>query len=235
MVKRPETARFMPGVWVFPGGAVDSEDAAPPDVFVNQAPEDWKVAAIREIAEETGIWLTDNGTEVRDPSASVLADVADAGLKLDADRLVYFANWITPRVFPIRFDTRFFLAAVEDSVMGTVDGDELVDLAWVEPADALRREGNGSWEIAFPTRQTLKFLAGAASAASLVDEVRRLVRIPSIEPRLRVSESEATILLPDDPGFEAAGPEQDDPTILKRLEDLVRLGGTLPAEFRMRS
>jgi len=44
MVKRGERQSFMPGVWVFPGGAVDS----------GESPE---ACAIRELAEEAGIEL----------------------------------------------------------------------------------------------------------------------------------------------------------------------------------
>ena len=59
MVRRPETSRFMPGAWVFPGGVVDAADADPPPGFGDA--EDWEVAALREMIEETGIWLTTDG------------------------------------------------------------------------------------------------------------------------------------------------------------------------------
>ncbi|MGN6372356.1 MAG: NUDIX hydrolase [Solirubrobacteraceae bacterium] len=49
LVKRTETARFMGGVWVFPGGSVDASDG--------QAPH--RAAAVRELEEEAGIALGD--------------------------------------------------------------------------------------------------------------------------------------------------------------------------------
>lgn len=235
MVQRPLTSRFMPGVWVFPGGAVDEADAAPQFVVSPEPVDDWRVAALREIAEETGIWLTTQGTEEHGVSEEAFNDVAAAGAILDADRLFYFANWITPRVFPIRFDTRFFLAEVDADTVGEVDGDELVDSEWVSPSAALQREREGEWEVAFPTRRTLEMLATGSLVRDIVDRVRSMPSIPPVEPRLFVSNAEAKILLPDDEGFDAAGPAQSDPTILARLQEVVSQGGVVPAEFKGRS
>ena len=225
----------MPGVWVFPGGAVDEADQTPPPIFASDIVDDWRVAAMREIAEETGIWLTTTGTEEHGVTEQAFDDVARAGVLLDAERLIYFANWITPKVFPIRFDTRFFLAVVDADTSGAVDGDELVDLAWVPPSEALERERSGTWEIAFPTRRTLELLATGSSADGLAGQLRGLGAVPPVEPRLSVSATEARILLPNDEGFEEAGPQQDDPTILGRLQEVVSQGGKVPAEFQDRS
>lgn len=49
LLRRTESARFMPGVWVFPGGTVDPQDGE--DVAGRRA------CAIRELSEETGIEL----------------------------------------------------------------------------------------------------------------------------------------------------------------------------------
>jgi 8-oxo-dGTP pyrophosphatase MutT (NUDIX family) len=49
LLKRTEEAKFMPGVWVFPGGAVDPEDG--------QEEAGYRACAIRELAEEAGIAL----------------------------------------------------------------------------------------------------------------------------------------------------------------------------------
>src|SRR5262249_41922747 len=43
-------------------------------------------------------------------------------LTLATDRIVYFAHWITPEEQPIRFDTRFFAAAMPPGQEPTVDG-----------------------------------------------------------------------------------------------------------------
>src|ERR1700722_19851987 len=64
LVKRTPKARFMGGVWVFPGGAVDDGDI--PD-GAESAGEDaigasaLRAAAVRELREEAGIELQDTG------------------------------------------------------------------------------------------------------------------------------------------------------------------------------
>jgi 8-oxo-dGTP pyrophosphatase MutT (NUDIX family) len=233
MVQRPDTARFMPGAWVFPGGAVDVGDATPPRSFGTN-PDEWAVAAARELIEETGIWLTTSGAIEQPPTEDAFGAVEHSDHIIDLSRLIYFSNWITPEVFPIRFDTRFFLAVVEAEIEGSIDGDELVDLVWVNPMEALGRERSGEWSVAFPTRETLRLLGTEQSASAIAERLRALGAVPAIEPRLFVSGSEARILMPDDPGFEAAGPDQKDPTILDRLAEVVAGGGMVPAEFKDR-
>lgn len=49
LLKRAETAKFMPGVWVFPGGAVDPEDG--------ESDAGYRACAVRELEEEAGIAL----------------------------------------------------------------------------------------------------------------------------------------------------------------------------------
>jgi 8-oxo-dGTP pyrophosphatase MutT (NUDIX family) len=51
LLKRTEEAKFMPGVWVFPGGAVDPEDGA--------GEAGHRACAVRELEEEAGIALPD--------------------------------------------------------------------------------------------------------------------------------------------------------------------------------
>jgi 8-oxo-dGTP pyrophosphatase MutT (NUDIX family) len=236
MVRRPLTARFMPGVWVFPGGALDPEDEdAPPSFGGNSPGSEWRVAALRELIEETGLWLTSKGPRSAQLTEDAFGVVEASEFTLDPDALIYFSNWITPAVFPIRFDTRFFLAAVDPGSEARIDGDELIDLEWIRPLDALAREESGEWGIAFPTRKTLELLASDPTVTELVHRLSAIVMVPPVEPRLYVGKDEAQILMPDDAGFEEAGPAQTDPTILHRLSVVVAEGGRVPAEFKSRS
>lgn len=49
LLKRSEKAKFMPGVWVFPGGGVDPEDG--------DGDAGYRACAVRELEEEAGIAL----------------------------------------------------------------------------------------------------------------------------------------------------------------------------------
>jgi len=57
LVKRTPEARFMGGVWVFPGGAVDAQEG--------EGDEAHRLAAIRELQEEAGITLDDPAALVK--------------------------------------------------------------------------------------------------------------------------------------------------------------------------
>ena len=88
MLRRGTEARFMPGVWVFPGGAVDPPDreaAASMDSDVEADELAHRICGARELGEE-------------------------ASVPLAADALFPWSRWVTPAIVPIRFDTRFYVA-----------------------------------------------------------------------------------------------------------------------------
>jgi 8-oxo-dGTP pyrophosphatase MutT (NUDIX family) len=57
LVRRTPKARFMGGVWVFPGGAVDAQEGDGDDAH--------RAAAVRELSEEAAITLTDPAALVK--------------------------------------------------------------------------------------------------------------------------------------------------------------------------
>ena len=169
LVKRNPQARFMGGAWVFPGGAVDRNEG--------EGEVALRAAALRELAEEAGIWL-------RSP-----------------EELVPFSRWITPPQVKIRFDTWFYLAAFPDDAEPHVDGNEVVDARWYEPIEALGAGERGELLLVFPTIKHLEQLSGFGSMNALLSYATGL-EIRPVEPHVVLSGEQARVVLPGEPGYE---------------------------------
>lgn len=157
MGKRNEGVKFMPGKFVFPGGRVEPEDGrvniagAYADHVERRLLEQvrrpsftraraYGLAALRELAEETGLLVGLPGTGLFEPRSAAWKVFADADVFPSLDGLHFIARAITPPGRSRRFDTRFFAAdasVVSAKVEGVVTPDaELVELVWVSFADA---------------------------------------------------------------------------------------------------
>ncbi|TKW67007.1 MAG: NUDIX hydrolase [Paracoccus denitrificans] len=153
MGMRGTNAAFMPSKFVFPGGAVDPEDAADMPLsgqiephtldrlMIDLRPESTVtakqivVAALRELAEETGLLIAG-------PGQGTMVGYADQGVMPDLSHLHFVFRAITPPGRPRRFDARFFLVDAAH-VHGDPDDfskacDELSNLHWVPMAEARR-------------------------------------------------------------------------------------------------
>ncbi|HEX5631458.1 MAG TPA: NUDIX domain-containing protein [Acidimicrobiia bacterium] len=207
LVRRPLQARFMGGARVFPGGAVDPADSDPATRQVVRWSGDadefgWRAAALRELAEEVGIAVTTAGVLALPPRDVYPALIA-AGAFLDGDALQYVSNWVTPRGLPIRFDTRFYLLAIDGESRARPDRTEVHDPVWVTPQYALRAAASGEWLVEVPTRVHLEMLATARSVEDALATAAAAIP-PRVEPQLRLEPDGAwTVLLPGDPGYAA--------------------------------
>ncbi|MET0740795.1 MAG: NUDIX domain-containing protein [Candidatus Nanopelagicales bacterium] len=83
----------------------------------------------------------------------------ETGVRLDRSALRPWSRWVTPRGSPIRYDTRFFVAASDGDVPPAMSGAEAVFADWSRPADALDEVEAGTWSMLPPTRFTLRQLA----------------------------------------------------------------------------
>lgn len=139
MGRRSATARFMPGVYVFPGGRVAPADRIrwcverQGDDGTRASAHALARAAIRETYEETGLLLGQPGRHAEGQPVH-LAPLEEAclaqGLCPAIDALTYIGRAITPRQSPIRFNTRFFVADGRLAQGILVGNGELDDLAW---------------------------------------------------------------------------------------------------------
>ncbi len=154
MGQRGKSAAFMPSKYVFPGGAVDPGDAAvqlggqlsaqsrnrllaEPRAESAISPDAIAAAALRELAEETGLVSGRPG-----PAPAGWARYDATGLSPDPTGLIYFFRAITPPRLSRRFDARFLLLDAShihgDATDLSAAGDELSHLHWV-PIDEARK------------------------------------------------------------------------------------------------
>jgi 8-oxo-dGTP pyrophosphatase MutT (NUDIX family) len=145
--KRAGGLKFMPNVYVFPGGRVDPADAraarasdlrsevlAKLTLGASHArAHALAMAAVRETFEEAGLLIGQpSERRLRSRSGSWSKFLAN-GYVPALHGLDYIARAITPPGNPRRFDTRFFLADAShahapDELLGS---GELLDLRWV--------------------------------------------------------------------------------------------------------
>ena len=141
------------------------------------------VAAARELFEEAGIHLFI-------PQYGALSDLAQEGLPerlagrrpvlqngaigfanlladerlyCDLARLTYFFHRVTPEHYPVRFDTRFYLAALPPRQTPLQSSEEVSDSLWITAIDALERSQSGNFPMMPPTVAVLRTLASHCS------------------------------------------------------------------------
>jgi len=155
--RRRLSSGFVPGMVVFPGGAVDDNDRSPearhmvPTADISGLdPDDAAAflhAGLRETSEEVGLWV--GGPSPVDP-----ADFPHVGW------------WLTPLGAPRRYDTHFFVARYAGGRV-VPDRMEFTDAWWERPHDVLRRIDSGDLDAIFPTIEFLKALARHQSVESV--------------------------------------------------------------------
>ena len=170
LARRRDEMRFFGGVYAFCGGTVDPVDetvaatapggGTPLDVL--------RSTLLREMIEELGVDFRESTA-----AASAVDDATRRGL---LDRPGLWAEMargedlgcleapvlrlITPDFYPLRFDTWFFLATLDDRARPRPWPEELDDDGWDTPAGWLRRWNRGEILLAPPTVLTLQAMDG---------------------------------------------------------------------------
>jgi glyoxylase-like metal-dependent hydrolase (beta-lactamase superfamily II)/8-oxo-dGTP pyrophosphatase MutT (NUDIX family) len=204
LLQRTQSAAFLGGAYVFPGGALDPADgdartaqrvlglddaAASARLKLERGGLAYWIAAVRECLEEAGILIAAeaDGTPISPERAAALMryrhhpfiELLEAeDLFIPGDRLAYYGHWITSPGRSRRFDARFFLAVAPEGQAGSHDATEIAHQAWMRPHEALERGDRGEMELVFATRHTLSDLARFTRA----EEAFRYARaLPEIE------------------------------------------------------
>ena len=213
MVRRSMQASFMPGAFVFPGGAVDAADGDDHHLAACDEPAArlaqrigavtgvgalgaaFAVAALRECFEECGLWLgapdhhvpTTGWAPPRSrlhAGTSLATLAAELGLPLATSGLQPWSRWVTPVGLPKRFDTVFLVSRAPAGQEPEVDAGETTTLAV----------------------NTVQSLGLFSSAAALLAHAAAQPVLAAIHPRVVLGEDGKIkrVLLPDQPGYDQA-------------------------------
>lgn len=205
MIRRHVKSSVLGGVYVFPGGKVDTLDTRADYLSrldldaqtlkkrlneTNLTPMQASaifIAAIRETFEECGVLFAKS----RLSSGGVLKESSDLQdlpgilaqneLTLSAADLVPFSRWITPKMSSVmnkRFDTRFFLAKNPDLQVAKHDNHEASDSAWMSPRVALEKYWAKEIEMAPPQIMSLVNLSSYKSVDEALGAARQ--KLPAL-------------------------------------------------------
>lgn len=155
MGQRHSRHKFMPDLYVFPGGRVSLADhrieplkplkSNVCEKLLKQTrfknPHALALASIRETFEETGLLVGEKTKRKRTSRSKEWMDYFSAGLEPRLDSLEFIARAITPPSRDRRFDARFFLGGA-DLIQGDPNdfsraSGELENIAWLDLHEAL--------------------------------------------------------------------------------------------------
>jgi 8-oxo-dGTP pyrophosphatase MutT (NUDIX family) len=149
------------------------------------------VAVIRELFEEVGVLLCidEFGEDVQLAAerkryiearrkAIVRRELDFASFLIsenffcDLSRVVYFDHWVTPDIYSMRFDTRFYIATLPVNQKPLARSEEVTHSLWVTPAEALARMDRREFPILPPTTTVLQRLGRLSTWTHLQAEFR---------------------------------------------------------------
>ena len=193
-VKRSTRLVFLGGFQSFPGGQLETSDAAArvEDCDAQETAAMISCAA-RELFEEVGVLLARGSqTLTAGQRVSLLDDLESGrmswpellrhyGLHLDAHDFTFVGRWVTPPFAPRRFDTWFFLVTCPARQTPTVtEESELENGEWIAAGDAYAKWERSEVIAVPPTLHALKTLAGGLTD----DLVERFLSVPEAHRRL---------------------------------------------------
>jgi 8-oxo-dGTP pyrophosphatase MutT (NUDIX family) len=134
---------------------------------------------VRELFEEVGVLLcvVESGAaiDLRDEAvrkrielkrraivkkkSAFAAFLESENLFCDLSRAVYLDHWVTPEIYSMRFDTRFYVAALPAHQTSLASSEEVTHSIWIQPAAALAQIHRHDFPILPPTTTVLADLA----------------------------------------------------------------------------
>lgn len=137
------------------------------------------IAGVRELFEEVGVLLCEarlglpidlceETTKKRFESKrkAIVSKELTFGEFLESEnlwcnlsRVIYFFHRVTPEIYSMRFDTRFYLAPLPPHQIPLSRSEEVTHALWIKPAEALSRAYERKLPILPPTTTVLEDLA----------------------------------------------------------------------------
>ena len=147
------------------------------------------IAAVRELFEEVGVLLAaeysgaglsmtperaarlaERHHELSNKSLSFAALLERERLYCDLASLSHFSYWRTPAQFAMRFDTRFFIAALPPGQTPLATSYEVAHSVWLTPDRAMQLCNRQELPMIFPTFAALRTLADFDTLDSVLRE-----------------------------------------------------------------
>jgi len=145
------------------------------------------VAVVRELFEEVGILLciTESGDDIDlgddavqkrielkrraivQKRSGFAAFLESEDLFCDLSLAVYLDHWVTPEIYSMRFDTRFYMAALPAYQVSLASSEEVTHSVWIQPVAALAQIHQRDFPILPPTTIVLDRLARVGSWSRL--------------------------------------------------------------------
>jgi len=236
MIERSKKRGAFRGAVVFPGGVVDAADQdATWEEYLGTpltSIQRLKLGAIRELFEETGILLATPPLHIsREDNQRYRERVHAQGhefvklcrelqVKPDLDSLKLVQRWVTPLHVPKRFDTFFFVAAVEGAKGAAADGNETTRLAWLPPSQVLAFHDTQDVSLLPPQYYQLATLAAFPQLQAVRQHLATLDEV-TVEPwqphPLSAEEGGPGMCYPGDCAFPSAVPGGAAPMSRHRL------------------
>jgi 8-oxo-dGTP pyrophosphatase MutT (NUDIX family) len=208
LLRRGNSTTVLNSAYVFPGGKVDAEDAS------------FEQLRGLDLSDDARILLGEpHLTKERAASMFVAAcreTFEETGVRIKASNLLPLSRWITPKVPAMmtkRFDTRFFVTAIDADTIATHDGQEADASVWCSPREALERYRDKDIMLAPPQIMTLVGLMNIRNFAQLREQL--LGRTPHlVEPMSYLEGESRVIAYPGNPKHAVAIRAMPGPTAL---------------------
>ncbi|QIK96373.1 NUDIX domain-containing protein [Sphingomonas sp. HDW15A] len=209
-VTRGRDMAFAGGALAFPGGRIDEADRELAKTFSDPHAA-WKLAAIRELIEETGVAVALDPL----PSEALVAEaqrrlhqgeefaelLRQFALSPILDALIPFTRWKPAFTQARIFDTIFFLAeAAEGDWHPRPQPGECESAEWVSAAELLERIDGGTAHAIFPTKRNLERLARFGSIGEARADAAAFP-LETITPQVETIDGKQHVTIPGGLGY----------------------------------